>query len=122
MYAKQKNLQPLLLNEKLKYEFNEKFAQQKRFISDLQTKLEQLNSEKDTLKHLNFDLQKELNDLKANLSEKESQVEQLTQEGLKLSKQELNQSNIIKKLRAKEKETEEVLNILKFVFFISNPS
>lgn len=41
------------------------------------------------------------------------QMEQLTQEGLKLSKQELNQSNIIKKLRVKEKEVESNVITLK---------
>ena len=40
-------------------------------------------------------------------------MEQLTQEGLKLSKQELNQSNIIKKLRVKEKEVESNVTTLK---------
>lgn len=86
---------------------------QKRVLSELQSKLDQSNSEREMLKRTNAEIQRELADLKSNVSEKDSQIEQLTQEGLKLSKQELTQSNIIKKLRTKEKETEEVLNILK---------
>lgn len=86
---------------------------QKRVLTELQSKLDQSNSEREMLKRANAEIQRELADLKSNVSEKDSQIEQLTQEGLKLSKQELTQSNIIKKLRTKEKETEEVLNILK---------
>ena len=97
----------------MKYEFNDKFVQQKRILSELQSKLDQSNSEREMLKRVNGEIQRELTDFKSNVAEKDSQIEQLTQEGLKLSKQELNQSNIIKKLRAKEKESEEVLNILK---------
>lgn len=86
---------------------------QKRVLTELQSKLDQSNSEREMLKRANAEIQRELADLKSNVAEKDSQIEQLTQEGLKLSKQELTQSNIIKKLRTKEKETEEVLNILK---------
>jgi chromosome segregation ATPase len=86
---------------------------QKRVLSELQSKLDQSNSEREMLKRANAEIQRELADLKSNVAEKDSQIEQLTQEGLKLSKQELTQSNIIKKLRTKEKESEEVLNILK---------
>lgn len=98
----------------MKFEYNEKMGQQKQILVELQSRFDQANSEREGLRRLNADMQKELSEVKALLGEKDSQVEQLTQEGLKLSKQELNQSNIIKKLRTKEKETEEVINILKF--------
>uniref|UniRef100_T1IQY9 TATA element modulatory factor 1 TATA binding domain-containing protein n=1 Tax=Strigamia maritima TaxID=126957 RepID=T1IQY9_STRMM len=41
--------------------------------------------------------------------EKDTQIQELMQEGEKLSKQQLQQSNIIKKLRAKEKETDNLI-------------
>lgn len=44
------------------------------------------------------------------IEEKTQQIAELMQEGQKLSKQQLNLSNIIKKLRAKEKDTEATLN------------
>jgi septal ring factor EnvC (AmiA/AmiB activator) len=43
------------------------------------------------------------------LREKDEQIEQLMQEGQKLSKNEFNQLSVIKKLRAKDKESEETL-------------
>lgn len=88
-------------------------AQQKRVLAELQSRLDQAQSEREALKRSSGDVGKELFDLRSAIAEKDAQIQQLTQEGLKLSKQELNQSNIIKKLRAKEKETEEVVTILK---------
>lgn len=88
-------------------------AQQKRVLVELQSRLDVATSEREALKRSSGDVGKELLELRNSIGEKNAQIEQLTQEGVKLSKQELNQSNIIKKLRAKEKETEEVLNILK---------
>ena len=81
-------------------------------LSDLE-KLKLDQSEK--LKSLQFvgELKRELSELRASSSDKDQQIEELRAEGLKLSKQELNQSNIIKKLRAKEKETEEGMNALR---------
>ena len=58
-------------------------------------------------------MNREFVEMQKQIKEKDEQIEQLKQEGLKLSKQELNQSNIIKKLRSKEKENEESLTILK---------
>jgi hypothetical protein len=99
--------------EKLKVELTDKCFFYQRTANELGQKYEQANNERDTLKKENHDLKRDLNEIKSLLKEKEEQHEQLVQEGLKLSKQELNQSNIIKKLRAKEKETEEVLNNLR---------
>lgn len=107
--------------EKLKYDLKEKFKIDQRQLSELQAKYDQTLADRDTLRRVNADLQRETNEIKQMLNEKEAQVEQLTQEGIKLSKQELNQSNIIKKLRVKEKETEEIMTILKFDFINSHP-
>jgi chromosome segregation ATPase len=92
--------------ERLKYEF-------KITKSDLTGRLDASCNERDGYKKACADLQVELASLKTELADKEVQMEQLTSEGLKLSKQELNQSNIIKKLRSKEKEVETVVAGLK---------
>lgn len=99
--------------EKIKFENNEKIQLLQKTFNEVNSKNEQANVEKEQLKKVCNDLQKELIEFKNIYKEKEQQVEQLTQEGLKLSKQELNQSNIIKKLRAKEKENEESLTSLR---------
>ena len=99
--------------EKIKFENTEKIQLIQKTFSEVNSKNEQANVEKEQLKKVCNDLQKELIEFKNIHKEKEQQVEQLTQEGLKLSKQELNQSNIIKKLRAKEKENEESLTSLR---------
>ena len=81
-------------------------------LSDLEKlKFEQVEK----LKSLQFaaDLKRELAELRTVTADKDQQIEELRQEGLKLSKQELNQSNIIKKLRVKEKESEEVTTSLR---------
>ncbi|XP_057672471.1 TATA element modulatory factor-like [Diorhabda carinulata] len=52
-------------------------------------------------------------ELESLLSEKEGVIKELMQEGEKLSKQQLQHSNIIKKLRAKEKENENTIKHLK---------
>lgn len=49
------------------------------------------------------------------LREKEEQIQQLLEEGEKLSKTQLQHTNIIKKLRNKEKESEAQAASLKFV-------
>ncbi len=85
--------------ERLKYEL-------KISKGDLSSRLEASSNERDGYKKACADLQAELAGLKAEMAEKDVHLEQLTSEGLKLSKQELNQSNIIKKLRIKEKEVE----------------
>ena len=78
-----------------------------------QLKNDDLNRKAHADKKLSEQLQIELQEkIKLN-KEKDEQIEQLILEGNKLSKQELNQSNIIKKLRAKEKENEDLISILK---------
>jgi predicted RNase H-like nuclease (RuvC/YqgF family) len=99
--------------EKIKFENNEKIQMLQKNFGELNSKNDQTSIDKEHLKKVCNDLQKELIELKNTFKEKDQQVEQLTQEGLKLSKQELNQSNIIKKLRAKEKENEESLTSLR---------
>jgi len=47
------------------------------------------------------------------LREKEEQIQQLLEEGEKLSKTQLQHNNIIKKLRAKEKENDNQITLLK---------
>jgi hypothetical protein len=49
------------------------------------------------------------------LREKEEQIQQLLEEGEKLSKTQLQHTNIIKKLRNKEKENESQITSLKYV-------
>ena len=51
------------------------------------------------------------------LREKEEQIQQLLEEGEKLSKTQLQHTNIIKKLRNKEKEHESQITSLKYVIF-----
>jgi len=89
--------------ERLKFETAERFKQMQAELINLSSKNDQSTTEK------------ELFEMKNLVKLKDEQIEELKQEGLKLSKQELNQSNIIKKLRAKEKETEETLSNLKYL-------
>lgn len=89
--------------ERLKFETAERFKQMQAELINLSSKNDQSSTEK------------ELYELRNLVNLKDEQIEELKQEGLKLSKQELNQSNIIKKLRAKEKETEETLSTLKYI-------
>ena len=48
-------------------------------------------------------------------SEKEVEIFELRQEGEKLSKQQLQQSNVIKRLRSKDRENQQSLSSYKFV-------
>ncbi|XP_059172684.1 TATA element modulatory factor-like isoform X2 [Physella acuta] len=81
-------------------------------LGEAEKKLQQVLKEKESLKQVLASTEKELEkrsagyDLKALLDEKQEQVTQLLEEGEKLSKQQLQNSNIIKKLRAKERETD----------------
>ena len=104
--------------ERVKYEANERQSLWQRSQNELSAKYERCHGDREQLKKTCAELQRDLNELKANANEKDKQIEQLTQEGVKLSKQELNQSNIIKKLRSKEKEVEESVNNLKFELFL----
>lgn len=49
------------------------------------------------------------------MAEKDEIIRELREEGEKLSKQQLQHSNIIKKLRAKEKETDNTIKNQKYV-------
>ena len=49
------------------------------------------------------------------LREKEEQIQQLLDEGEKLSRTQLQHTNIIKKLRSKEKESDTQITSLKYV-------
>ena len=75
----------------------------------MNTRCEQFFTEKENIKRINNDLNREFVEMQKQIKEKDNQIEQIKHEGLKLSKQELNQSNIIKKLRSKEKENDDNL-------------
>ncbi|XP_058022796.1 TATA element modulatory factor [Ahaetulla prasina] len=87
----------------------EEFAQR---IADAEKKVQLACKERDTakkeIKVLKEDLATRLNSNETAelLKEKDEQIKGLLEEGEKLSKQQLQNSNIIKKLRAKEKERE----------------
>lgn len=52
-------------------------------------------------------------------AEKDEIIKELREEGEKLSKQQLQHSNIIKKLRVKEKETDSMIKSQKYISVIS---
>ncbi|NXH18892.1 TMF1 factor, partial [Bucco capensis] len=87
----------------------EEFAQR---IADAEKKLQLACKERDAAKKEVKTVKEELatrlntNETAEILKEKEEQIKGLMEEGEKLSKQQLHNSNIIKKLRAKEKERE----------------
>ncbi|NXL26977.1 TMF1 factor, partial [Glaucidium brasilianum] len=87
----------------------EEFAQR---IADAEKKLQLACKERDAAKKEVKTIKEELatrlntNETAELLKEKEEQIKGLMEEGEKLSKQQLHNSNIIKKLRAKEKERE----------------
>ncbi|XP_061474652.1 TATA element modulatory factor [Rhineura floridana] len=89
----------------------EEFAQR---IADAEKKVQLACKERDTAKKevkiLKEDLATRLNSNETAelLKEKDDQIKGLMEEGEKLSKQQLQNSNIIKKLRAKEKERENI--------------
>ena len=56
---------------------------------------------------------KSSSELETILKEKDDMIAQLHEEGEKLARQELQHSNIIKKLRAKEKDNEQVIKSLR---------
>ncbi|XP_054763059.2 TATA element modulatory factor-like isoform X2 [Lytechinus pictus] len=114
--------QAALAEEKLKNEtydlqnLTDEFTQR---ISSMEKKLQLANRERDQFKKDSQKMQKALNDIEKNditskvLSEKDEQISELMIEGEKLSKQQLQNSNVIKKLRAKEKETDKLLKTQK---------
>ncbi|XP_053147105.1 TATA element modulatory factor isoform X1 [Hemicordylus capensis] len=89
----------------------EEFAQR---IADAEKKVQLACKERDATKKEVKTLKEELatrlnsNETAELLKEKEEQIKGLMEEGEKLSKQQLQNSNIIKKLRAKDKEKENV--------------
>jgi len=56
-----------------------------------------------------------MGELESLVAEKDEIIRELREEGEKLSKQQLQHSNIIKKLRAKEKETDNTIKNQKYV-------
>lgn len=88
-------------------------------LSALEKKFQQAIREKDTLRKqldqakLDVAARMSKNEMESAISEKEDLIKELRQEGEKLSKQQLQHCNIIKKLRAKEKEHEATIKHLK---------
>ncbi|XP_067673660.1 TATA element modulatory factor-like isoform X2 [Haliotis asinina] len=85
-------------------------------LSEAEKKLQSSIKEKEALKRqlqtAQDELKKSASDVSQQrlLEEKDEQIAELLQEGEKLSKQQLQSNNIIKKLRSKEKENESVLS------------
>lgn len=88
-------------------------------LSALEKRFQQAIREKDSLRkqleHSKQDAATRVSkgELESLVSEKDEIIKQLREEGEKLSKQQLQHSNIIKKLRAKEKEQESMIKNLK---------
>ncbi|CAH1794163.1 unnamed protein product [Owenia fusiformis] len=90
-------------------EITEEFTQR---ISDSEKKLQATCRERDNMKKQLQSMQGELSSSKQTESlmlEKDQQISELLEEGEKLSKQQLQSNNIIKKLRSKEKETDSLV-------------
>ncbi|KAF7269317.1 hypothetical protein GWI33_017640 [Rhynchophorus ferrugineus] len=88
-------------------------------LSALEKKFQQAIREKDTLRKqldqakLDVAARMSKHELESTISEKDQTIKELRDEGEKLSRQQLQHSNIIKKLRAKEKENEGTIKHLK---------
>ncbi|XP_045766995.1 TATA element modulatory factor [Maniola jurtina] len=87
-------------------------------MSALEKKFQQVIREKDQLRKQLDSLKTEVSrknssEFESTLKEKEEIIAQLHEEGEKLARQELQHSNIIKKLRAKEKDNEQVIKGLR---------
>lgn len=88
-------------------------------LSALEKKFQQSIRERETLKRqldaVRSEAQEKMNrsDVEKVISEKDFMIEELKKEGENLSKQVLNHSNIIKKLRLKEKDNEALIKKLK---------
>lgn len=82
-------------------------------LSEAEKKINQVIREKDSMKKQLQDTQEELakktKENSQQVQEKDQQISELLQEGEKLSKQQLQSNNIIKKLRAKEKENDSLI-------------
>lgn len=88
-------------------------------LSALERKFQQAIREKDGLRK-QLDVAKQeaavrlsKGEIETLINEKDDTIAQLREEGEKLSKQQLQHSNIIKKLRAKEKENESTIKHLR---------
>lgn len=99
--------------ERLRYETNEKIQVLQKSLNEVNSKYQEASGERDILKKDSSGLQREYIEMKNMIAEKDEQIKQFIEEGQKLSRQELNHMNIIKKLRAKEKESDEIIAILK---------
>lgn len=88
-------------------------------LSALEKKFQQAIREKDSLRKQLEKVKQEAStrmskgELEALINEKDETIKELREEGEKLSKQQLQHSNIIKKLRAKEKENEVTIKHLR---------
>ncbi|KAL1516991.1 hypothetical protein ABEB36_000815 [Hypothenemus hampei] len=88
-------------------------------LSALEKKFQQAIREKDSLRkqleqaRLDVATRMSRNELESTIAEKDEVIKELREEGEKLSKTQLQHSNIIKKLRAKEKEHEATIKNLK---------
>ncbi|VVD04408.1 unnamed protein product, partial [Leptidea sinapis] len=87
-------------------------------MSALEKKFQQAIREKDQLRKQLDNLKQEIANknsttTETRLKEKEEMIAQLQEEGEKLARQELQHSNIIKKLRAKERDNEQVIKSLR---------
>ncbi|XP_045495539.1 TATA element modulatory factor [Colias croceus] len=87
-------------------------------MSALEKKFQQAIREKDQLRKQLDNLKQEISRKSSTstetlLKEKDDMIAQLQEEGEKLARQELQHSNIIKKLRAKEKDNEQVIKSLR---------
>ncbi|XP_056019918.1 TATA element modulatory factor-like isoform X2 [Ostrea edulis] len=83
-------------------------------LSEAEQKINQVIREKESIKKQLQDTQEEstkkTNEKSQQIQEKDQQISELMQEGEKLSKQQLQSNNIIKKLRAKEKENDSLIS------------
>ncbi|XP_052758948.1 TATA element modulatory factor [Galleria mellonella] len=86
-------------------------ALEKKFQQAIREK-DQLRKQLDTLKSESSS-RKNSSELENTLKEKDDVIAQLQEEGEKLARQQLQHSNIIKKLRAKEKDNEQVIKSLR---------
>lgn len=55
-------------------------------------------------------------ELSEHVGERDETIKELREEGEKLSRQQLQQSNLIKKLRAKEKESDSTIKSLRYFY------
>ncbi|KAE8739566.1 hypothetical protein FOCC_FOCC014926 [Frankliniella occidentalis] len=90
---------------------NEEFT---RRLSALERKFQQAIRDKDVLqKQLEQSKSEMANQLNEHVGERDETIKELREEGEKLSRQQLQQSNLIKKLRAKEKESDSTMKSLR---------